>query len=113
MFLQWLVMPTGVDIKCLQIVAVNQPFADMKAVAMALSFDTVHGWYGENVNVHDNNLCIGGKLLISFFGLKTGKKHLSKCREYSFDRVDLNFLFKKKTSSQVLHSSLGRKSLII
>lgn len=39
----------------------NQPFADINAVAHALKHDTVHGLFDKKIAIHDNNLCIEGK----------------------------------------------------
>ncbi|VVC37651.1 Glyceraldehyde 3-phosphate dehydrogenase, catalytic domain,NAD(P)-binding [Cinara cedri] len=48
------------------IVAVNQPSVDIKAVAKALMYDTVHGPFSKVVTIHDKNLCIDGRLVKVF-----------------------------------------------
>lgn len=39
----------------------NQPFADIKAVAQALKYDTVHGVFDKKIEIYDNTLCVDGK----------------------------------------------------
>lgn len=44
-----------------QVVAINQPWADMKKIANSLTFDTVQGPFVEEiVQTDDTHLCIGG-----------------------------------------------------
>ncbi|VVC36895.1 Glyceraldehyde 3-phosphate dehydrogenase, catalytic domain,Glyceraldehyde/Erythrose phosphate [Cinara cedri] len=43
------------------IVAVNQPKADIKAVANALMYDTVYGTFNKKVKIYNDTLCIDGR----------------------------------------------------
>lgn len=49
---------------CVQVVAVNQPFVDVQAVANALKYDSVYGIFDGYVEAYDDVLCINGKYIV-------------------------------------------------
>jgi glyceraldehyde 3-phosphate dehydrogenase len=56
-----LVMRASLERENVEVVAINDPFIDLEYMVYMLKYDTIHGKFGQKIEIKDGNLIIDGK----------------------------------------------------
>lgn len=84
-------------------VAVNQPFADIKSVAHSLRQDTIHGPFNENVTIVENALCING----NFYNLAINST-IIYFKMFNLSNSIINDVINRETRESISRGKTGK-----